>query len=229
MRKNRRGFMAAGVAFVAMAVAACSKKPETVAEAQPEPVKSVVSEPQSSAAPPPSPPLPDTVTVSLMTTKGEIVILLEQKKAPLTTANFLLYVDNQKLDGAEFWRSANSGESGFIQATAKGPTYPPIAHESTKQTGLSHTNGAISMSRFAPGTATADFILCVGDNTFLDAGKGGSDDKLGYAVFGHVIKGMGVVRSIMNGKIDSHTREGGWAGQMLAKPIKITQANRVEA
>jgi peptidyl-prolyl cis-trans isomerase A (cyclophilin A) len=83
------------------------------------------------------------------------------------------------------------------------------------------------MSRFAPGTATGDFILCVGDNTYMDAGREGSDDKLGYAAFGHVTKGMDVVKAILKGRIDSHTREGGWSGQMLAAPIEITGAKRI--
>jgi len=163
----------------------------------------------------------------LSTTKGDIEILLEAKKAPLTAANFLHYLDAGKIVGANFWRAAHSGPSGFIQASIQGPTFPPIAHESTKMTGLSHTNGAISMSRFAPGTATGDFILCVGDNTYMDAGREGSDDKLGYAAFGHVTKGLDVVKAILKGKIDSHTREGGWAGQMLAAPIEITGARRM--
>jgi len=214
---KRRGFIGAGLALMATAVTACSKKPEK-AEA-PAPVKP--------KAPPAPPPQPETVTVRLTTTKGDIDILLEAKKAPLTTANFLHYLDAGKIVGANFWRAAHSGPSGFIQASIQGPTFPPIAHESTKMTGLSHTNGAISMSRFAPGTATGDFILCVGDNTYMDAGREGSDDKLGYAAFGHVIKGLDVVKAILKGKIDSHTREGGWAGQMLAAPIEITGAQRI--
>jgi peptidyl-prolyl cis-trans isomerase A (cyclophilin A) len=215
---KRRGFIGAGLALVATAVAACSKKPE-----QAEAPAPVAEKPKA----PPAPPQPETVTVQLTTTKGDIEIVLEAKKAPLTTANFLHYLDAGKIVGANFWRAAHSGPSGFIQASIQGPTFPPIAHESTKMTGLSHTNGAISMSRFAPGTATGDFILCVGDNTYMDAGREGSDDKLGYAAFGHVIKGMDVVKAILKGKIDSHTREGGWAGQMLAAPIEITGAKRI--
>jgi len=216
---KRRGFIGAGLALVATAVAACSKKPEKAeapAPAAPQPFAPIYRPPQ-----------PETVTVQLTTTKGDIEILLEAKKAPLTTANFLHYLDAGKIVGANFWRAAHAGPSGFIQASIQGPTFPPIAHESTKMTGLSHTSGAISMSRFAPGTATGDFILCVGDNTFLDAGRSGSDDKLGYAAFGHVTKGMDVVKAILKGKIDSHTREGGWAGQMLAAPIEITGARRI--
>ena len=215
---KRRGFIGAGLALMATAVAACSKKPEKTEAPVPVAPKVV--------APPPPP--PETVTVSLSTTKGDIEIILEARKAPLTAANFLHYLDAGKIVGANFWRAAHSGPSGFIQASIQGPTFPPIAHESTKMTGLSHTNGAISMSRFAPGTATGDFILCVGDNTYMDAGREGSDDKLGYAAFGHVSKGMDVVKAILKGRIDSHTREGGWSGQMLAAPIEITGARRVE-
>ena len=220
---KRRVFITAGVAAIATTLAACHK-PDQAAAPSDEDVGPGLP---IASPPPPPPPEPDTVTVSLQTDKGEIVILLEAKKAPITVANFLKYVDAGKLAGAPFWRAAHSGDSGFIQATMNGPTFPPIAHESTKTTGLSHTSGAISMSRFAPGTATADFVICVGDNTYMDAGRNGSDDHLGYAAFGHVIKGMGVVRSILAGRIDGHTREGGWSGQMLKQPVKILSATRV--
>ena len=139
-----------------------------------------------------------------------------------------LHLDPARLLHVPGRRAADSGPSGFIQATANGPTFPPIAHEPTSQTGLSHTNGAISMSRFAPGTATADFVLCVGDNTFMDAGRSGSSDKLGYAAFGHVVAGMDVVKKILHGRIDPKTPpQGGWAGQMLLHPVKIIKAERI--
>ena len=171
----------------------------------------------------------DHPRVAITTAKGTIVIELEARKAPITTANFLRYVDGHKYDGATFWRAANSGPSGFIQASPDGPTFPPIKHESTKQTGLSHTDGTISMSRFAVGTATGDFVLCVGDNTFMDAGpQTGSDDHQGYAAFGHVVKGMKVVNNILHGRIaKGKAKAGGWSGQMLAVPVKIISTKRV--
>lgn len=233
----RRHFLKASLALAAATLVGCEKKPEEPAAPPPAP------------PPPPPPPassaatsedidwdvvdtpenVPAKVKISLVTDKGEIVLSLNGKAAPITVNNFLKYVDSGKLAGSEFWRATHSGPNGFIQATMRGPTYPPIKHEPTSQTGLSHTDGAISMSRFKPGTATADFVLCVGDNTSMDAGREGSEDKLGYAAFGHVIKGMGVVRSIMDGRIDKHTREGGWAGQMLARPVKIISAKRLDS
>lgn len=171
---------------------------------------------------------PDHPRVALTTNKGTIVIELEAKKAPVTVKNYLNYVNTHKYDGATFWRAADSGASGFIQASPVGPTFPPIKHESTKQTGLSHTDGTISMSRFAVGTATGDFVLCVGDNTFMDAGKEGSDDHQGYAAFGHVVKGMNVVNSILHGRIaKGKAKQGGWTGQMLAVPVKIISAKQL--
>jgi len=171
----------------------------------------------------------DHPRVAFTTARGTVVIELEAKKAPITTANFLKYVDGHKYDGAIFWRAANSGPSGFIQASPIGATFPPIKHESTKQTGLSHTDGTISMSRFAVGTATGDFVLCVGDNTFMDAGpQSGSDDHQGYAAFGHVVKGMNVVNNILHGRIaKGKAKAGGWSGQMLAVPVKIIATKRV--
>jgi peptidyl-prolyl cis-trans isomerase A (cyclophilin A) len=236
----RRNFLAGGAALLTALLAACSKPkpaPAPEAKAPPPPPKPA----PAPAEPAPPPPLdfnvvdtpqnvPAKVRIALKTTKGTIVVELNGKKAPITTNNYLRYVDSGKLDGAIIWRAANSGPTGFIQGTARGPTFPPIDHEPTSQTGLPHTDGAISMSRYAPGTATADFVFCVGDNTYMDAGREGSDDKLGYATFGYVVSGMDVVRAILAGKISNKKAEAGqWAGQMLASPVKIISARRLDA
>jgi peptidyl-prolyl cis-trans isomerase A (cyclophilin A) len=123
--------------------------------------------------------------------------------------------------------------NGLIQAgTQNDPKriLPPIAHEPTTQTGLSHTVGAISMARFAPGTATGDFSIMVSDQTALDADpKGESDDaRAGFAVFGHVVSGMDVVRKIFDQPTDPEKGEGWMKGQMLAQPVKIVHAHRVK-
>lgn len=71
-----------------------------------------------------------------------------------------------------------------------------IEHESTKQTGLSHTSGTLSMARTGVGTATTEFFICIGEQTGLDAGRSGTKDSLGFAAFGKVTKGMSIVRKI---------------------------------
>jgi peptidyl-prolyl cis-trans isomerase A (cyclophilin A) len=172
---------------------------------------------------------PDVVRLEMVTSKGTIVLQLDGKHAPITVANFLNYVDNHKLDGATFWRASRVGDgSGFIQARAAGIKYPPIAHEPTTKTGLSHTNGVISMARFDVGTATNEFTICIGDQTYLDAGRDPKGDNLGYAAFGRVVKGMAVVKAILNSRIAKGKAEpGGWDGQMIAKPVEIISAKRV--
>ena len=100
----------------------------------------------------------------------------------------------------------------------------PIAHEPTTVTGLSHVDGAISMARAEPGTANADFFIVVGDTTSYDAQPGGDP---GYAVFGRVVEGMDVVRSIL-GQPRSEDGQGVMKGQMIANPVKVLSVRRIE-
>jgi peptidyl-prolyl cis-trans isomerase A (cyclophilin A) len=100
---------------------------------------------------------PATVRISMETTAGPIVLDLEAERAPKTTANFLAYVDQHRLDGTVFYRAmVRNADSGLIQGgVGSNPdrVLPPVAHEPTTQTGLSHTDGVISLARFAPGSA----------------------------------------------------------------------------
>ena len=180
-------------------------------------------------APQPAPP-PATgiVKVTLTTTQGSIVIALEKDRAPVTTANFLRYVDAKRFDGITFYRAMKvDWGGGLIQAGQRLPAklYPPIAHEPTTQTGLSHTEGTISMARFAPGSATADFSIMVGDMTGLDANPKATGDNAGFAAFGKVVEGMDVVKAILAAPT-SDAGEGVMKGQMLAAPVKILTARR---
>ena len=171
---------------------------------------------------------PDRVDVELDTTAGPIVLELDGKDAPITTANFLHYVDSGKLDTGTFYRSVKYARSGFIQFNSGSRTYPPIPHEPTTQTHLSHTDGAVSTARYAVGTASNEFTIVVGDMTYLDAGGTATPDKQGYAVFGHVVSGMDVVHRILNGRISkAKPGPGEWAGETLAQPVVITSAKRV--
>lgn len=174
---------------------------------------------------------PATVRVALETDRGRIVLALETERAPVTAGNFLRYVDARRLDGTEFYRAMKMGEGGLVQGGVRDARrlFPPIAHEPTSQTGLSHTDGAISLARTAPGTAAADFFIIVGDQmTGLDAGPNSGGDQLGFAAFGHVVEGMDVVRAILAAPTSPTEGEGVMRGQMLAPRIRIVTARRVE-
>ena len=105
---------------------------------------------------------------------------------------------------------------------------PPIAHEPTSKTGLSHVDGAISMARYAPGTADADFFITIGDLESMDADPAQPGDNQGFAVFGRVVEGMGVVRRILAAPTSPTEGEGVMKGQMLASPVRIISAARAE-
>ena len=179
------------------------------------------------ATPAPAP-KPATIKVTLTTTEGAIVLELEKERAPVTTANFLRYVDAKRFDGIAFFRAMKLSWGGLIQAGVRDASklYPPIAHEPTTQTGLSHVEGAISMARLAPGSATGDFTIMVGDMTGLDANPKAEGDNVGYAVFGHVAEGMDVVKHILDAPTSPTLGEGVMKGQMIAAPVKILTARR---
>ena len=181
------------------------------------------------AAPAPAP-VYETTRVTLATALGSIVLELESQRAPISTAAFLRYVDQRKLDGTGFYRALDMGRGyGLVQFGTRNiaaRTLPAIAHEPTTQTGLSHTSGTISLARGAPGTARGDFFIVVGDLVSLDAQTNGSGDPDGFAAFGRVVEGMDVVRQIMASPADPNAGEGAMRGQMLAVPVTITNARR---
>ena len=171
---------------------------------------------------------PAATRVALDTSAGTIVIELDPR-APLTVANFLRYVDEDRLDGTSFYRAMNLGAAGgLIQGGASGASdrvLPGVAHEPTSQTGLRHTDGVISMARFEPGTATGDFFIIVGDGmSSLNA----SPTDPGFAAFGRVVEGMDVVRAILASPRSPTAGEGVMVGQMLEPKIEIRDARRVE-
>jgi peptidyl-prolyl cis-trans isomerase A (cyclophilin A) len=174
-------------------------------------------------------PVPATVKVTLTTAQGPIVLELEKERAPITTANFLRYVDQKRLNGAAFYRAAkapNAPDYGLVQfGTRNDPrrTLPPIAHEPTSKTGLSHKSGTISLARAAPGTGAGDFFIMIGDTPSLDAQPGGD---AGFAAFGRVAEGMELVRAMLGAATDPNKGEGVMKGQYLASPVVITSARR---
>lgn len=189
------------------------------------------------AAPRKAPPLaalPDLVRVTLATELGPIVLELDAKHAPVTTRNFVRYVDGHRFDGVTFYRVMRlpygTQPSGLIQAGPRGDpkrVLAPIAHETTTQTGIRHVAGTVSMARFAPGTATGDFSILLSDMPGLDADAPGQSDAAGFAAFGHVVEGMEVVRRIYDVPLSPTLGTGVMKGQMIARPVKVVSARRV--
>jgi peptidyl-prolyl cis-trans isomerase A (cyclophilin A) len=167
--------------------------------------------------------------VTMSTPGGDIRIELYQDRAPKTVANFLRYVDEGRYRTAAFYRVHLSPAqlmkpaSGFIQGgiwygdTSK--MLPPIPLESTKQTGLRHTEGIVSLARFDdPSSGRGEFSIMVSDQPQLDWKKDTPAGQ-GYAAFGRVVDGMDVVRAIQALPADS---------EHLRKPIPILSVKRVE-
>lgn len=169
------------------------------------------------------------VRVMLETTAGSILVEADPR-APITSANFLRYVDEGRFDGTDFYRGMELGPAaGVVQGgTSNAPDriLPPIAHEPTSQTGLRHIDGALSMARFDPGTADGDFFIIVGNLPGFDAGRAAPDDP-GFAVFGRVVEGMEVVRAILVAPKSPTEGEGFMRGQMLDPRVRIVSARRV--
>lgn len=173
---------------------------------------------------------PSDVRVALDTTAGRIVVAVHTAKATVTAANFLHYVDRKRFDGTLFYRAVGSADYGFVQGgTQNDPAriLPPIAHEPTTQTGLTHDDGALSMARYAPGSATGDFFIVLGRMPGMDTNPQASGDNQGFAVFAHVVEGMDVVRKIVTGPKSPTAGEGVMKGQMLEPPVKIISARRM--
>lgn len=172
---------------------------------------------------------PSSARVRLDTEMGPIVIEVDLKRAPITSRNFLAYVDRRLFDGRTFYRAARRKDDpklGLVQGGIDHKVHGaliPIAHEPTSKTGLSHVDGTVSMARNAPGTAMGDFFITVGPSLYLDA----TADKPGYAAFGRVVSGMPIVRRILA----LPTHPGGYSratmGQSIRKPVLIRTARRV--
>ena len=170
--------------------------------------------------------------VVIQTGQGRIVVELAQDKAPITAGNFLRYVDTGRYDGSTIYRATRAGGTGpvgLIEGGLQndpGKLLPPIAHESTLTTGLRHLDGTISMARYAPGTATADFFICVGPASYLDADPSAAGDNAGFAAFGAVVEGMEVVRAILALPTNGVARNPVMQGQILDPPVPIVSMKR---
>jgi len=159
--------------------------------------------------------------VVLETTLGEIMLELDAEKAPITTANFLQYVDEGHYDGLVFHRVITGfmiQGGGFNANMEQAETRAPITNESSN--GLSNRRGSIAMARTRdPDSTTAQFFINTADNIRLDGRYGTS----GYAVFGKVIDGMETVDRISAVETGRH----GMHGDVPVTPVVIERIERV--
>ena len=144
-------------------------------------------------------------TCIIKTSLGDITVELYIKKAPITVANFLKYVDAHFYDNTTFFRSVTLNnqpkdsvkieviQGGEVDSTK---VFKAIPLERTSKTGVLHKNGAISMARDKPDSATCSFFICINDQPSLDYGGKRNKDGQGFAAFGKVTKGMDVVKKI---------------------------------
>jgi peptidyl-prolyl cis-trans isomerase B (cyclophilin B) len=135
--------------------------------------------------------------VDLQTSKGTIRIELDDAKAPLSSRNFLAYVDAGHYNGTVFHRVIPSfmiQGGGFEPGMKQKPTQAPINNEANN--GLKNDHYTLAMARTsAPHSATAQFFINTTDNGFLNF-KSESPQGWGYAVFGKVVSGQDVVDAI---------------------------------
>ncbi|WHS61831.1 peptidylprolyl isomerase [Pseudomonas sp. G2-4] len=159
--------------------------------------------------------------VLLETTNGQIEIELDPVKAPISTKNFLEYVDSGFYNGTIFHRvipgfMAQGG--GFTAQMQQKETKAPIKNEASN--GLHNVRGTLSMARTSnPDSATSQFFINVADNAFLDPGR-----DAGYAVFAKVVKGMDVVDIIVNSQ--ATTKQG--MQNVPIDPVIIKSAKRID-
>lgn len=172
------------------------------------------------------------VGVRIETKFGFIMLAIDVKRAPITSANFLKYVDAGLYNGGRFHRVTRPDNytpslpnrpmmeiiQGGINPGRRAEGFPPIPLERTSVTGLKHVTGTVSMARgTAADTATSDFFILLNDQPSLDFGGKRFDDEQGAAAFGRVIFGLGVVRRIQQQPVKE---------QSLTPPIPILRAGR---
>jgi peptidyl-prolyl cis-trans isomerase A (cyclophilin A) len=174
------------------------------------------------------------VGVRIETAHGNIDIAVDTKRAPVTAANFLKYVDGGFYDGGRFHRATRPDNytpappdkppmeiiQGGINPERRRDAFPAIPLERTSVTGLKHIVGTVSMARTpAADSARSDFFICLDDQPSLDFGGKRFDDGQGGGAFGRVLKGMDVVRRIQQQPVEK---------QALTPPITITRMSRIQ-
>jgi peptidyl-prolyl cis-trans isomerase A (cyclophilin A) len=148
----------------------------------------------------------DNPHVIIKTTYGEIELEVYTKNAPISANAFLKYVAQGLYNNTSFYRVLNDDNQpmgadaahviqGGLFATKNTTNVPNLPHETTKQTGILHQTGTVSLARLAPGTASTEFFICLGNHPNYDYDSTKPNGQ-GYASFAKVVNGIQVVRKI---------------------------------
>ena len=175
--------------------------------------------------------------IVLETTLGDIGIEVYPDKAPLSANSFLEAADKGLFNHNQgaFYRVVHKGNDihspniGVIQGGIIDPTQslPLIGHETTRQTGLLHKDGTVSLARGKDSSGSGStFFICIGDQPTLDYGGTRYLDGRGFAAFGTVIQGMDIVRRIQRMKTHAPATDNPYTQQRLVKPVTILRAYR---
>ena len=172
----------------------------------------------------------------LYTSLGEIKIELYTDKAPLSANDFIRYIEKELYNNQGFYRIVredNDQGNPRIDVVQGGllddkEGLPPVKHETTKTTKLTHKRGTISLARGAVGTGSAAyFFIVVNDSPGLDFGYSRNADKMGFSAFGKVIEGMDIIDKIHQIPSEKLSGEGYTKNQILEKPILISKSKMV--
>ena len=170
-------------------------------------------------------------SIRLHTDLGVIEAELHANQAPATVANFLKYVEAGRYTGGLFHRTVKLNPDnqpnnpvkieviqGSVNPEFAEKDWPSISLERTRDTGLKHLDGTLSMARAGPDTATSDFFICIGDQPELDFGGKRNPDGQGFAAFGRITQGLDIVKKIQTAPAD---------GQKLTPPVQIVKIERL--
>ena len=165
--------------------------------------------------------------VKLITSYGDIVLELDQENAPISTENFLSYVESGFYNETIFHRVISGfmiqGGGHLEDMTAKDADLEPIMNEANN--GLRNDRGTVAMARTAyPHSATSQFFINHKDNDFLNFRTNQVEEGWGYAVFGKVTEGMEVVDKIAA----VQTTAVSYYQDVPAEAIKILKAEVIE-
>jgi peptidyl-prolyl cis-trans isomerase A (cyclophilin A) len=138
---------------------------------------------------------------------GTFDVEIDEDAAPVTGSYFATLIECKAFDGTGFFRIVGPDNASFRAASpieviqgglreTDAQPVPPVAHESTAMTGLSHLKWTLSAARFAPGQTYGSFFICMRDEPALDHGGERHPDGQGFAAFGRVIAGFDTVEAI---------------------------------